>query len=43
MTLDRYGELDVFPGFVRLGDEHREDEDVHSGEQAEAGRASSVQ
>lgn len=43
VTLDRYGELDVFPGFVRLGDEHREDEDVHSGEQAEAGRASSVQ
>jgi ParB family transcriptional regulator, chromosome partitioning protein len=34
VTLDRYGELAVYRGFVRLEDEPQADADVHSGEQA---------
>ena len=34
VTLDRYGELAVYRGFVRPEDEPRADGDVHSGEQA---------
>ncbi|GGM13027.1 chromosome partitioning protein ParB [Pseudooceanicola nanhaiensis] len=38
VTLDRYGELAVYRGFVRPEDEPREDADVHSGEQAADGQ-----
>jgi ParB family chromosome partitioning protein len=38
VTLDRYGELAVYRGFVRPEDELREDADVHSGEQAVGGQ-----
>lgn len=38
VTLDRYGELAVYRGFVRLDDEPRVDVDVHSGEQAADGQ-----
>jgi ParB family chromosome partitioning protein len=39
VTLDRYGELSVYRGFVRPEDEPREDADVHSGEQAADGQS----
>ena len=39
VTLDRYGELAVYRGFVRPEDEPREDADVHSGEQAADGQS----
>lgn len=39
VTLDRYGELAVYRGFVRPEDEPRQDADVHSGEQAADGQA----
>jgi ParB family chromosome partitioning protein len=35
VTLERNGELAVYRGFVRPGDEPREEDDVDSGEQAE--------
>lgn len=38
MTLDRYGELAVYRGFVRHEDEPRQNADVHSGEQAADGQ-----
>ncbi|WP_425053772.1 ParB/RepB/Spo0J family partition protein [Psychromarinibacter sp. S121] len=38
VTLDRYGELAVYRGFVRPEDEPRQDADVHSGEQAADGQ-----
>ncbi|WP_411958749.1 ParB/RepB/Spo0J family partition protein [Paracoccus homiensis] len=38
VTLDRYGELAVYRGFVRPEDEPRQDADVHSGEQAAHGQ-----
>lgn len=38
VTLDRYGELAVYRGFVRPEDEPREDADVHSGKQAADGQ-----
>ncbi|QEP30385.1 ParB/RepB/Spo0J family partition protein [Pukyongiella litopenaei] len=38
VTLDRYGELAVYRGFVRPEDESREDTDVHSGEQEADGQ-----
>jgi ParB family chromosome partitioning protein len=38
VTLDRYGELAVYRGFVRPEDEPREDADVHSGEPAADGQ-----
>ncbi|MBW0159315.1 ParB/RepB/Spo0J family partition protein [Sedimentimonas flavescens] len=38
VTLDRYGELAVYRGFVRPEDEPRADVDVHSGEQAADGQ-----
>ncbi|WP_333692813.1 ParB/RepB/Spo0J family partition protein [Phaeobacter italicus] len=37
VTLDRYGELAVYRGFVRPEDEPKTDVDVHSGEQAADG------
>jgi ParB family chromosome partitioning protein len=42
MTLDRYGELAVYRGFVRRDDEPREDADVHSGEQAADGQGAEI-
>ncbi|MAQ45086.1 MAG: DNA-binding protein, partial [Confluentimicrobium sp.] len=38
VTLDRYGELAVYRGFVRPEDEPREDANVHSGELAADGQ-----
>jgi len=38
VTLDRYGELAAYRGFVRPEDEPRQDADVHSGEQAADGQ-----
>ncbi len=38
VTLDRYGELAVYRGFVRPEDEPREEADVHSGEPAADGQ-----
>jgi len=42
VTLDRYGELAVYRGFVRPEDESREDADVHSGEQAADGQVAKL-
>ncbi len=42
VTLDRYGELAVYRGFVRPEDELREDADVHSGEQAVGGQGAEL-
>lgn len=42
VTLDRYGELAVYRGFVRPDDEPRADVDVHSGEQAAAGQGAEL-
>ena len=42
VTLDRYGELAVYRGFVRPEDEPGEDADVHSGEQAAVGQGAEL-
>ena len=42
VTLDRYGELAVYRGFVRPEDEPRPDVDVHSGEQAADGQGAEL-
>ncbi|OBY27062.1 ParB/RepB/Spo0J family partition protein [Leisingera sp. JC1] len=42
VTLDRYGELAVYRGFVRPEDEPRADVDVHSGEQAADGQGAEL-
>ncbi|WP_146592488.1 ParB/RepB/Spo0J family partition protein [Puniceibacterium confluentis] len=42
VTLDRYGELAVYRGFVRPEDEPREDADVHSGEPAADGQGAEL-
>ncbi|MFP1646342.1 ParB/RepB/Spo0J family partition protein [Pontitalea aquivivens] len=42
VTLDRYGELAVYRGFVRPEDEPREDVDVYSGEQAADGQGAEL-
>ncbi|MFV1527675.1 MULTISPECIES: ParB/RepB/Spo0J family partition protein [unclassified Phaeobacter] len=42
VTLDRYGELAVYRGFVRPEDEPREDADVQSGEQAVGGQGAEL-
>ena len=42
VTLDRYGELAVYRGFVRPEDEPREDADVHSGERAADGQGAEL-
>ena len=42
VTLDRYGELAVYRGFVRPEDELWEDADVHSGEQAVGGQGAEL-
>jgi len=42
VTLDRYGELAVYRGFVRPEDEPRADVDVHSGEQTADGQGAEL-
>ena len=42
VTLDRYGDLAVYRGFVRPEDEPREDADVHSGEHAADGQGAEL-
>ena len=42
VTLDRYGELAVYRGFMRPEDEPRADVDVHSGEQTAEGQGAEL-
>lgn len=42
MTLDHYGELAVYRGFVRSEDEPRDDAEVHIGEQAADGQGAEL-